>query len=72
MSFSFHSASAATAALEAPVPHEVSLSDFSGMEVLGSVPIWVLSGLRLERVGHRMVSNQWPVGVYRMDVPYDD
>lgn len=44
----------------------VPLSDFHSMEVLGSVPVWVLSGLRLERMGSREVSTGWNVGVYRM------
>jgi hypothetical protein len=45
--------------------HEATLSDLQSMEVLGSVPIWVLSGLRLERMGERLVAPGWAVGVYR-------
>jgi len=44
---------------------EATLSDLQRMEVLGSVPIWVLSGLRLERTGARQVAPGWAVGVYR-------
>lgn len=38
------------------------------MEVLGSVPIWVLSGLRLHRVGWRHLQSGWVVGVFEMDI----
>lgn len=47
----------------------VPASDFHSMEVLGSVPIWVLSGLRLVRTGSRTVVTGWEVGVYRMGLP---
>jgi hypothetical protein len=46
---------------------EASLSDFQSMEVLGSVPIWVLTGLRLERTGARLVAPGWVVGVYKTE-----
>jgi|GEM_PF-4974761 len=48
-------------------PPESPLSSFQSMEVLGSVPIWVLSGLRLERTGARIVAPGWAVGVYRTE-----
>lgn len=38
------------------------------LEVLGSVPVWVLGGMRLERLGERTMENGWVVGVYQMDV----
>ena len=38
------------------------------LEVLGSVPVWVLGGMRLERLGERKMPNGWVVGVYQMDV----
>lgn len=46
--------------------------DFHSMEVLGSVPIWVLSGLRLVRMGSRVVVAGLEVGVYRMELSNDD
>lgn len=38
------------------------------MEVLGSVPVWVLGGLRLHRKGWRHLQAGWVVGVYMMDI----
>jgi hypothetical protein len=34
---------------------------------MGTVPVWVLSGLRLERVGQQRLPNGWVVGVYQME-----
>ncbi|MBK9578076.1 MAG: hypothetical protein IPK50_09345 [Fibrobacterota bacterium] len=36
-------------------------------EVLGTVPIWVLAGFRLERIGWRRQDSGWSVGVYRLE-----
>ena len=44
-----------------------SLSDMDGLEIMGSVPIWVLSGLRVEWTGWRSLDSGWTVGVYRMN-----
>lgn len=44
-----------------------SLSDMDGLEVMGSVPLWVLCGLRLKRTGWRSLDSGWTVGLYRMD-----
>lgn len=38
------------------------------LEVLGTVPVWVLGGMRLERLGERQMPNGWVVGVYQMDI----
>lgn len=38
------------------------------LEVLGTVPVWVLGGMRLERLGERRMPNGWVVGVYQMDI----
>jgi hypothetical protein len=57
---------------ERRLPGDAFASDFRSMEVLGSVPVWVLSGLRLERTGSRLVAAGWEVGVYRMDLAKDD
>jgi len=38
------------------------------LEVLGTVPVWVLGGMRLERLGERKMPNGWVVGVYQMDI----
>ncbi len=46
----------------------LTLSDLHGMEVLGSVPVWVLGGLRLHRKGWRHLQAGWVVGVYLMDI----
>jgi len=51
---------------EGRIQNVMLASDFQSMEVLGSVPVWVLSGLRLERMGSRTVATGWEVGVYRM------
>ena len=56
---------------EGRIQNIVPASDLHGMEVLGSVPIWVLSGLRLERMGSRTVATGWEVGVYRMGLSND-
>lgn len=36
-------------------------------EVLGTVPIWVLAGFRLKRIGWRRQDSGWSVGVYRLE-----
>ncbi|MEK7391184.1 MAG: hypothetical protein AAB214_01345 [Fibrobacterota bacterium] len=46
----------------------LTLAELHGMEVLGSVPIWVLAGLRMHRVGWRHLQSGWVVGVYEIDV----
>ena len=46
----------------------LSLEDLHGMEVLGSVPVWVLGGLRLHRKGWKHLQSGWVVGVYVMDI----
>jgi hypothetical protein len=46
----------------------LTLAELHGMEVLGSVPVWVLSGLRMHRVGWRHLQSGWVVGVYEIDV----
>lgn len=46
----------------------MTLADLHGMEVLGSVPVWVLGGLRLHRKGWRHLQAGWVVGVYEMDI----
>ena len=43
------------------------MSDMDGLEVMGSVPLWVLCGLRLKRTGWRSLDSGWTVGLYRMD-----
>lgn len=37
------------------------------LRIMGTVPVWVLSGLRLERVGQQRLPNGWVVGVYQME-----
>ena len=60
----------------APAPNTVSpassLTNLHGLEVMGSVPIWVLSGLRLHRVGWKHMQSGWVVGVYEMDASLID
>lgn len=46
-------------------------SDVGNMEILGSVPVWALAGLRLQRVGFRLVTADWEVGVYRIAIAPD-
>ncbi|HQF53962.1 MAG TPA: hypothetical protein PK208_02460 [Fibrobacteria bacterium] len=46
----------------------LTVADLHGMEVLGSVPVWVLGGLRLHRKGWRHLQAGWVVGVYEMDI----
>ena len=53
----------------APAVPALSLADLQAMEVLGSLPVWVLSGLRLKRIGWRHLQSGWVVGVFKMDVP---
>jgi len=48
-------------------PDLAQLSDMEELEIMGSVPIWILSGLRLERTGWRSLDSGWTVGIYRMD-----
>jgi len=50
------------------VAPSLTLAELHGMEVLGSVPVWVLSGLRMHRVGWRHLQSGWVVGVYEIDV----
>ena len=57
---------------EGQIQDIVPASDFHSMEVRGSVPIWVLSGLRLVRLGSRVVVAGLEVGVYRMGLTNDD
>ena len=49
----------------------VPSEDFHSLEILGSVPVWGLTGLRLERLGIRRISEGWEVGVYRMGLAMD-
>ena len=46
----------------------LSLADLHGMEVVGSVPIWALAGLRVHKTGRRQMQAGWVVGVYLMDI----
>ena len=46
----------------------LTLEDLHGMEVLGSVPVWILGGLRLHRKGWKHLQTGWVVGVYVMDI----
>jgi len=46
--------------------------DFHSLEILGSVPVWGLCGLRLERLGSRRISEGWEVGVYRMGLAREE
>lgn len=48
------------------IRNRIPASDFASIEVLGSAPVWVLSGLRLERTGSRLVSSGWEVGVFHI------
>ncbi len=45
-----------------------SFSEMHGLEILGSVPVWVLAGMRLHRVGWRHHQAGWVAGVYEMDL----
>ncbi len=47
---------------------ELTLADLHGMEVVGSVPIWALGGLRLHKTGWRQMQPGWVVGVYQLDI----
>jgi hypothetical protein len=62
----------ASSKLAPGMPSSGSESDFWNMEVLGSVPIWVLSGLRLKRTGSRRITAGWEVGVFRINLTKDD
>jgi hypothetical protein len=42
------------------------------LEILGSVPVWGLCGLRLERLGSRRIAEGWEVGVYRMGLAREE
>jgi len=56
-------------------PADPAASDLGDqvLEVLGTVPVWVLGGMRLERLGERTMPNGWVVGVYQMDIAeFDD
>lgn len=58
------SAQESTPTIEAPASEaENSLPP----EVLGTVPIWVLAGFRLERIGWRRQESGWSAGVYRLE-----
>jgi hypothetical protein len=46
----------------------LTLADLHGMEVVGSVPIWALAGLRVHKTGWRQMQAGWVVGVYQMDI----
>lgn len=46
----------------------LTLADLHGMEVVGSVPIWALAGLRVHKTGWRQMQAGWVVGVYEMDI----
>jgi hypothetical protein len=50
------------------VGEALSLADLHGMEVVGSVPIWALAGLRVHKAGWRQMQSGWVVGVYEMDI----
>jgi len=50
------------------VATELTLADLHGMEVVGSVPIWALAGLRVHKTGWRQMQAGWVVGVYQMDI----
>jgi hypothetical protein len=47
---------------------ELTLADLHGREVVGSVPIWALAGLRVHRTGWRQMQAGWVVGVYLIDI----
>lgn len=51
-------------------PHPAAENAQPGsFSVLGTVPIWVLSGLRLVRTGFGRLPNGWPVGLYSLSRP---
>ena len=62
----------APSGLEGGIHNRVLAEDYRSIEVLGSVPLRVLAGFRLERTGSRRAVAGWDVGVYRMDIDQDD